>query len=91
MVNREGGQSMGMAREHGPIIQKLLSQGWTIDYGFVGDSSKWGHYGYDTLTLTRPRQEKPVPQQAVQALWQAYQKAMMESNAGFNPFMLFFR
>jgi SAM-dependent methyltransferase len=85
------GQRSLIISKHGPVIRRLLSEGWAIEYGFSGDSGKWGRYGLDTLVLTRPRQAAKRSAGEAERAWKAYAAAVAKTDADFNPYGFLFR
>lgn len=59
-------------KKHGPLIRRLLAEGWALDYGFPGRSGKLSNYALDTLILTRPKlARKKAPAETARA-WKVY-------------------
>ncbi len=85
------GQRAMIVKDHGPLIRRLLSEGWAIEYGFSGYGGKWGRYALDTLILTRPAAPEPRSALEAGAVWKAYAAAVGRTDADFNPFAALFR
>jgi hypothetical protein len=49
------GQRSLIREGHGDLIKRLVSEGWTMEYGFSGRPGKFSEYALDTLVLTRPK------------------------------------
>ncbi len=86
------GQRSLIISKHGPVIRRLLSEGWAIEYGFTGYGGKWGRYGLDTLVLTRPKQAgKTRSADETEREWKTYAAAVAKIDADFSPFGSMFR
>lgn len=86
------GQRSLVVGKHGPLIRRLLAEGWAVEYGFSGYGGKWGGYALDTLVLTRPKKAaKPLAAAEVESRWKAYLAAVAKIDADYNPFAFLFR
>lgn len=69
------GQRALIREGHGELIQRLVAEGWTMEYGFSGRPGKFSEYALDTLILTRPK--TPVAARIdPSAAWRAYNQAV---------------
>lgn len=85
------GQRSTIVSKHGPLIRRLIAEGWEFEFGFSGTRGKWGDYGLDTIVLTRPKaQGKRSPAEA-QRQWSTYEGAVQYLERSFNPFQFLFR
>jgi hypothetical protein len=80
------GQRSLITGDHGPLIQRLIAEGWDMQYGFSGDSGPLGKYGYDTLVLTRPIGPRQVESLEAAARWKDYVRAVQKADDRFDPF-----
>jgi SAM-dependent methyltransferase len=80
-----------IVEKHGPLIRRLISEGWTLDFGFAGKAGKWGGYALDTLTLTRPALAAKKSPQETARQWASYEDAVKYLQARFNPLDFLFR
>lgn len=78
------GQRGAIREKHGPLIRRLLEQGWAIEYGWAGYPGKWGDYGFDTLVLTKPK--SPSERTDAGKPWRDYVAAMKRVDDDYNPF-----
>ncbi|MCR4296391.1 MAG: hypothetical protein NUW21_12710, partial [Elusimicrobia bacterium] len=75
----------------GPLIRRLIAEGWAFEYGFSGSPGNWGGYALDTITLTRPKLafEKVAAEAANE--WASYERAVQYLERSFNPLSFLFR
>jgi hypothetical protein len=86
------GQRSLIVGKHGPVIRRLLAEGWAMEYGFSGYRGKWGEYALDTLVLTRPKKAaKPLSDAEVEKAWKTYVSAVAAIDADYSPFGFLFR
>lgn len=86
------GQRQLIREGHGELIKRLVSEGWTLEYGFSGRQGKFAEYALDTLILTRPASAsvaKIDPAPAWRAYVQAVQKVDSEPDLNSLFAMLF--
>ncbi|MDD5302681.1 MAG: hypothetical protein PHS14_06175 [Elusimicrobia bacterium] len=85
------GQRDIIIEKHGPLIRRLIAEGWEFEYGFSGSPGNWGGYGLDTMTLTRPKAaSKKTPEEALRE-WASYERAVQYLERSFNPLGFLFR
>ncbi len=88
------GQRGMILEKHGPLIRRLLAEGWGIEYGFSGRPGKFSNYALDTLILSRPKgAARPRDAAAAGSIWIEYVRTVKTVDADYNPFfaMLFGR
>ena len=85
------GQRILIVDKHGPLIRRLISEGWALEYGFSGARGKFSDYGFDTLILIRPTFAQKKTAQETARIWSAYSEAVRLRNAEYNPFFAMFR
>ena len=77
--------------KHGPLVRRLIAEGWEFEYGFSGSPGNWGGYSLDTMTLTRPKLAfENTPEEAARQ-WASYERAVKYLEARFNPLSFLFR
>ncbi|UPT73484.1 MAG: hypothetical protein M0D55_16675 [Elusimicrobiota bacterium] len=69
------GQRALIREGHGALIQRLVSEGWKMEYGFSGRPGSFSEYGLDTLILTRPKSAATAKIDPSSA-WRAYNQAV---------------
>jgi hypothetical protein len=85
------GQRSVIIEKHGPLVRRLIAEGWAFEYGFSGSPGDWGGYALDTITVTRP--ERAAAKTAAQAAseWASYERAVQYLERNFNPLGFLFR
>ncbi|MDP3542115.1 MAG: hypothetical protein Q8T11_06545 [Elusimicrobiota bacterium] len=85
------GQRSMIIEKHGPLVRRLIAEGWAFEYGFSGSPGNWGGYALDTITLTRPKLafEKTAVEAAKE--WSSYERAVQYLERSFNPLGFLFR
>lgn len=85
------GQRSVIIEKHGPLVRRLIAEGWEFEYGFSGSPGDWGGYALDTITLTRPTLafEKTAAEAAKE--WASYERAVQYLERSFNPLGFLFR
>lgn len=85
------GQRSVIIEKHGPLVRRLIAEGWAFEYGFSGSPGVWGGYALDTITLTRPALafEKTAAEAAKE--WSSYERAVQYLERNFNPLGFLFR
>lgn len=79
------GQRALIMGKHGPLIGRLLAEGWTMQSGFSGYPGPYSDYALDTLTLTRPAgAAMPRDAAGVARLWNAYVAVVAHIDADFH-------
>ncbi len=73
-----------LLEKHGPLIRRLIAEGWAIEYGFSGRPGKLVDYGLDTLILTRPQRARKKTPEATARAWKAYEAAVTEIGVDFS-------
>jgi len=84
------GQRAMVVDNHGPLIRRLLSEGWGLEYGFSRRPGKFSEYALDTLILTRPKLAWTMPPEETAREWNGYRAAVAKANSEFNPFGFLF-
>lgn len=77
--------------KHGPLIRRLIAEGWEFEYGFSGSPGNWGGYALDTITLTRPKAAVPAGIQEAERQFSSYERAVQYLEKRFDPFASLFR
>ncbi|MBI2386800.1 MAG: hypothetical protein HYV14_12395 [Elusimicrobia bacterium] len=77
--------------KHGPLIRRLIAEGWAFEYGFSGSPGEWGGYALDTITLTRPALAFEKTAAEAQREWSSYERAVQYLEKRFDPFAGLFR
>ncbi|MDO8757088.1 MAG: hypothetical protein Q7J64_03665 [Elusimicrobiota bacterium] len=85
------GQRSMIIEKHGPVIRRLLAEGWELEYGFSGRPGKYSNYTLDTLVLTRPKLAREKAPAEAEGAWKAYSGAVAKVNAEEKAFGLLFR
>ena len=85
------GQRSLIIEKHGPLIRRLIAEGWEFEFGFSGARGKWGEYGLDTIALTRPKSPAVKTAEGAAKEWAVYEGAVRYLEARFNPFAGLFR
>lgn len=85
------GQRSMIIEKHGPLVRRLITEGWAFEYGFSGSPGNWGGYALDTITLTRPTLafEKTAAEAANE--WASYERAVQYLERSFDPLGFLFR
>lgn len=77
--------------KHGPLIRRLIAEGWEFEYGFSGSPGNWGGYALDTITLTRPKAAARKTAAEAAREWSSYERAVRYLEKSFDPFAGLFR
>ncbi|MCR4296652.1 MAG: hypothetical protein NUW21_14060 [Elusimicrobia bacterium] len=85
------GQRSVIIEKHGPLVRRLIAEGWAFEYGFSGSPGNWGGYALDTITLTRPKLAVEKTPAEAAAEWASYERAVQYLERSFNPFEFLFR
>jgi len=84
------GQRQIIIEQHGPLVRRLIAEGWAFEYGFTRTPGKWGAYGLDTMILTRPKLVfEKTPAEAA-AEWRSYEKSVRYLEKDMAPFGFLF-
>ncbi|PIR19429.1 MAG: hypothetical protein COV48_02060 [Elusimicrobia bacterium CG11_big_fil_rev_8_21_14_0_20_64_6] len=85
------GQRSLIISQHGPLIRRLISEGWEFEYGFSGSPGNWGGYALDTITVTRPKLVFEKSAAEAERQWASYERAVQYLQRHFNPLAFLFR
>lgn len=77
--------------KHGPLIRRLIAEGWEFEYGFSGSPGNWGGYALDTIILTRPKLAAKTGIQEAERQFSSYERAVQYLEKRFDPFASLFR
>jgi hypothetical protein len=75
-----------IVEKHGPLIRRLISEGWELEYGFSQRPGKFSRYALDTLILTRPTLAWEKTSEETASAWKGYRAAVAKADAEFSPF-----
>jgi len=79
------GQRSVIIEMHGPLVRRLITEGWEFEYGFSGSPGNFGVYALDTMTLTRPKLAWEKSAEDAAREWSSYERAVKYLEARFNP------
>lgn len=79
------GQRAIIIEKHGPLIRRLIAEGWAFEYGFSGSPGNFGVYALDTLTLTRPKLAWEKSSEEATREWSSYERAVQYLERRFDP------
>jgi hypothetical protein len=85
------GQRSVIIEKHGPLIRRLIAEGWEFEYGFSGSPGEWGGYALDTIVLTRPKDAVEKTGAEAQREWSSYERAVQYLEKSFDLLSFLFR